>query len=827
MPRYSLSIGGKKIPIAETDRSLSKSIGRRLAGSANTEVASGGSINSYTFDGQEITQNEMREIKEIRESGGVISRLVRLKALLMFGGGVRFEVPNNEETTEVVNGEETTLKDYLQSEFDTLAIQALEIGEDSIWYPFGAAEIRENQVGEFKDILPVQPWTLQPETDAQGEIVQWTQYTENNPEGKALLPDEIVHFPITKASARDKTGISEVLRNKEEIEQFRNNQQAIKNAIELHAFPQRHVKVGAEDAAPIRDNELRRVRTLFDSRTTDSDTVYVTGQDVNIDALEAENFDFEKVTENDLKQLALAFGLPVEAANVGSDGLGSGMPAELRMNLLKLEIKATRRLYTNIWTRDILTPIIRKYTPFDHTVKFDLEMKETVEGMDDMASIIQQVGDYMETNEARELLNLEPKDDLEGEYGKPDDATPEGDGSLFSDSRALAVPAKYTDGTGLSEDDFIPNESILDVINPTLEFIDEHGLPNPDAQREGAARINQLKNHIEANEPLDPEFWQEIHNFHKRHRAQGNHQCDESTLPEQATEIDNSEFDKCHFDNGWFSDRTWGGDPAFEQSKRIVKAIEETDGVELGAGCAHKNSTCTHELSAHIHDETPDWDKHFMEMHDRVFEADGDTRLLDLQTEQSTPEFVKERIRSVILESGIFQDMETVSANDLMDVREFMLETLQSDGWTMDGLADQIEQVVDDPADAMKIARTESHAIIQKAREEGYQERGQEDDRFYWTGSTDRRTTDICKYLIKGNAANLDNPADFQGLRKPNGTNPFEGGTPMGLEELKRHVQEVSIASEEFEGTPREWTPHINCRKTYARAPTSPFGEVD
>jgi len=85
MPRYSLNAFGRKIPLADTSEPLSKQVGRRLQGQPDTKIDSGGSVNSFTFDGQEISSSELREIREIRESGGVISALMRSKALLTFG----------------------------------------------------------------------------------------------------------------------------------------------------------------------------------------------------------------------------------------------------------------------------------------------------------------------------------------------------------------------------------------------------------------------------------------------------------------------------------------------------------------------------------------------------------------------------------------------------------------------------------------------------------------------------------------------------------------------------------------------------------------------
>lgn len=141
------------------------------------------------------------------------------------------------------------------------------------------------------------------------------------------------------------------------------------------------------------------------------------------------------------------------------------------------------------------------------------------------------------------------------------------------------IPEKYLDGTGLSEDDFVPNADVEDEVDDILGFIDEYGLVNPESQREGSARANQLKDHASSGEPLEFSFWEEIYNFHQRHRAQGNHNCDEGSLPAEADEINENEHDPCFFDAGYFSDYTWGSDAAYEQAERIVTSVEDA-GVE-------------------------------------------------------------------------------------------------------------------------------------------------------------------------------------------------------------------------------------------------------
>ncbi|AFH21431.1 hypothetical protein OSG_eHP1_00005 [environmental Halophage eHP-1] len=812
-----------------------------------TDVDSAGGKGAYSFQGQELSFDDLREIKDMRDSGGQVAALMQSKALLNFGEGAEITVEDNEDTAQTIQGTEMTLKEWLELRFPELDLTVLDLGKDALWYPYAVGEHRENRAGQYKEFLPAEPYTILPETDNKGEIVRWHQRTQTQGgyKTKVLQPDEIEAIVLNKSCARDKTGISEVLRNKEEIQAFRENEQAIQQAIELHGFPQRHVRVGREDGAPVRDDELRRVRNIFDPRNTDANTAYFTGQDVDVSTIEAENFDYQAVHEMSTRKLTTALGMPLEAGNVGSDGLGSGKPAELRFSMLKLQIKANQRAFATQFVEQVLRPVVRDYSPFSHTAKISLEIDDPLEDIGDMADVINKVGEYLTNAEIRRKLDLpEPEDEeiAEGYRSPADIEAPEDEQTnpLFGgavedkieqklDNRELAdVPDKYTEGTGLSEDDFVPNESILDVIEPTMEFIDEHGLPNPDNQEEGAARINQLHDHITDNEPLAPAFWQEISNFHARHRAQGNDECDESSLPEQAEEVD---FDECHFDAGWFSDRTWGGDPAKEQADRIVEAIESTEGVQLSkpvpehwqAGDTDFSHRCLGGPTERDKEHLPEWDQSLLSMQQAVTQPDmaGDKHLVSV-TDNTTPQFVLDRIRDALLQGNIFTEIESIAASDRDQLREYMLETLTDErGWTLDGLTDQLQQIdgLENRDDAERVARTETTSILNNSREIAYQEQGKTDNRFYWTGALDDRTTDTCAYLQNGFDADLENPGAFSGLRRPDGTDPFEGGEPMPLEELQEHIKEVAQADPELNTQPRQWTPHINCRSTFVLEP--------
>lgn len=641
--------------------------------------SSGGSV-SYDFSGQELSFEDLRDIKAMRESGGQVAQLMHSKALLNFGEGAEFHVDTDgddaEEPTTVVDGDELTLTEWLGRAFPHIDLLVLDLGEDALWYPAAVGERLETRAGDFKEFLPAEPWTILPETNGRGEIVAWHQRTKTNGGyvEQTLPPEDIVNIVLNKRSGRDKVGISEVLRSEDEIKAFKENEQAINNAIELHGFPQRHVKVGKEDGAPVRDNDLRRVRNIFDPRTTDANTAYFTGQDVDVETLEAENFDYTAIHEMDMRNLTTALGLPLEAGNVGSDGLGSGKPAELRFALLKLAIKANQRSFGNQFVEKVVRPVVRDYSPFDHTADIRLEIDDPLEDIGEVADLINSVGDYMTNAEARAKLDLPaPEDDEVAE--------------------SYRSPAKMeADDAGVSDEPF-------------------GGMFNSDEE----------------------------------------------------------------------------GDTPFENNHRC-----------LGEGL-------TDEQLAHA----PEWDRPLLEMHRGVSNPNSDpSRTLVSFASSATPEFVLERIREAIMSGAMFSEFDEIPSDRLMDLRQTFADALtEPEGFTLKSMT---ESLMDFEADlsrdeAERIARTESSAVLNSARETAYEEQGKADGLFYWTGAEpgDDRQTEACEWLIKK-------------------TNPFFGGTPRPMGELRDMVEEAPTHDPGMPDTmarPESWVVHINERSTFAKAP--------
>jgi len=117
---------------------------QRSLQNVETRVDSGGRVHEYSFSGQEIDPNELRDIKEIRESGGLVAQLVHAKALMYFGTGIELSVPEEQEEEEVdeetevdyegiVSGTVSDAKEQLQELDDPdyeAALEAEENGKD-------------------------------------------------------------------------------------------------------------------------------------------------------------------------------------------------------------------------------------------------------------------------------------------------------------------------------------------------------------------------------------------------------------------------------------------------------------------------------------------------------------------------------------------------------------------------------------------------------------------------------------------------------------------------------------------------------------------------
>ncbi len=127
------------------------------------------------------------------------------------------------------------------------------------------------------------------------------------------------------------------------------------------------------------------------------------------------------------------------------------------------------------------------------------------------------------------------------------------------------IPDKYL--VDRDESLFVPSAGAAENARKVDDWKDEHGddVAGGAPDGEGARRGNQLVEYHDRGEPLAVEYWQEILNYHERHRAQGNHELD-------------SEYQQTPWeDAGYVSNLNWGGDAGYEQAQRVMDHVESVD----------------------------------------------------------------------------------------------------------------------------------------------------------------------------------------------------------------------------------------------------------
>jgi hypothetical protein len=230
-----------------------------------------------------------------------------------------------------------------------------------------------------------------------------------------------------------------------------------------------------------------------------------------------------------------------------------------------------------------------------------------------------------------------------------------------------------------------------------------------------------------------------------------------------------------------------------------------------------KCEVCAEEIEASEGDRdfrlsSEDWDRALLDMFHGAHDVDSSKNLVEF-TESNLPEFAKDRLSEAIYSDAVFSHFDSLADNDIMQLRNFLDEQLTDDRWNIDGLANRLQDLDTTLSndEAKRIARTETQSIVAHAREDGYEDKGQGEDTFYWVGSVDDRTTDACKWLIGGTDTADNISGGF------NGTNPNYGGEPVALDELRDLIQEAAEKDPDVTTDARKYTPHIQCRKTYVR----------
>jgi phage portal protein BeeE len=217
------------------------------------------------------------------------------------------------------------------------------------------------------------------------------------------------------------------------------------------------------------------------------------------------------------------------------------------------------------------------------------------------------------------------------------------------------------------------------------------------------------------------------------------------------------------------------------------------------------SGTSARALSKAEHDTLEEWllDAHREQIQPRSIEK---IEKRSWTGDQSVPEFVIERVKEAIDRGAVFRGIDALEEATRATIEQVFEDQLtQPSGWSLrsltDALGDQFPGI--DKDDLETVARTESAAVLNSAREQGYEERsdtgGDRDAegpparyRFEWRGPSDSRTTEACEEL----------------------KSMTDGGVSM--QDLKRMEREVHIKY--FSNLQyREHVLHPNERHTFVR----------
>lgn len=638
-------------------------------------VAGGPSNDVMDFSRSPRNHEALVRRKEIYENGGPITEFIDTRALMTYGTGTEFTTTDDLQTGPAGQ----TVAEWAESEFPLLDEHFIQRGIQT--YTFGDAwpQIVEDRAGNFSHVTLADATTVNPDWDRHGQITDITQIVSQRGgrvARKSLDMDLTGHYWFKQGLDGGPLGMSLIEQNIDEIERFANNQEQRANAIRLHGSPHYHVAVGSEGQS-ISDRLIRRVRDRFSSTNTDEKSNWVTGGEIEISELDSPGFDgMDSITETDIALLSSGFGVPLEYTNFGSDGLGSGKPAESRQLKFERQARAEQRRASQQFIEEILRPVLERYSPFPRDIDIRLEFNDVVSDVQSTAEWMRDFKSYMTPSEVRQNLKLgeQPDDeDLGPPEGTPDAETPgEGAGGLFS--------------------------------------------TNSDRSDTGSVSVSSQQN----------------------------------------------------------------------------PAIGDGGGIEGNA-----NRTLLYDGASDVlSQEEIVWSNIYENI---IWDEDGHDRQLFEFDPEEVPQFALDRLEEAVRAGALFEDFETIPDFAAREVSDVMLDSLeQRHGWSVDSIADNLQSMALglEKQEARTIARTETQALVNDAREQGYEEQFDlDEERFDWVGPSDNRTTDACEWI----------KAEIEDRE----------GDGVTLAELKDLVAEANDRFIDHEG--REWTPHINCRHTFTR----------
>jgi len=394
-------------------------------GQPDTWIDGGGSLGKTFFDPENRNPEALRTYEDIYKSGGPISQMIDARAYMIFGVGGKW------------TAERPEVEEWLESNFGHVDELFPRIARDVYVYGESDTETVETRAGGFSHEELINPKTLEPQFDDTGKIIAWTQTIRSNGTEKqqTFSAQSISHFTLSKVG-RQVGGVSLIGRALDEVERYAQNQENRARFLNRYGNPKRQFKVGREGGPSVDDNQLRKLRSRV--RNIEQDQDFFTGSDVDVEQID--DFGSASImdaTEIDLKQLAIALGIPLELADIGGDGMGTGRPADLRLAAFIRQGKSEQQMFIRQFINQTVEPAINRFSPFNsQEIQIGFEFDEIITDKSDTASWMSTAKDVLTVDEIRQEFGYAPHDGDESELGPPEDS--QADQGIFGMSRAMS-----------------------------------------------------------------------------------------------------------------------------------------------------------------------------------------------------------------------------------------------------------------------------------------------------------------------------------------------------------------------------------------------------
>lgn len=363
--------------------------------------------NPFDKDGKR-NRAELQRFINIYRTGGLITQAINAYNLAILSNGYRVEC-EDEGTKKSV--EEFLNRIYFEEVISQDIIAALCAGDSFSEISYG----RGGEAGTILEVLPRNPASFDVLYDKYGSIQGYRHYmpgsTSFNEEFVDLAPTEIIHTNFNTVGGVP-YGIGLIGPAIDDIERDCKIAESIEQAIIRHGFPKYKITVGKEG-----ETVPKEVMTALEAqfRDVNAKNEWLLSSDMDMQMIDNSPLgDIKSYGDWSIDRLTAALAVPAEIL-----GLGRGSTeatAKVRMQFFYGNVGSMQKRLANSYNRQLIDRFTQRpgfakicfeeVNPEDATAVVDRVVKLISANPMDPESII-------DANEAREMLGMEPREDVE------------------------------------------------------------------------------------------------------------------------------------------------------------------------------------------------------------------------------------------------------------------------------------------------------------------------------------------------------------------------------------------------------------------------------